>query len=167
MLESFWLRRGCWFSLSRGPLDDQRLGRIGEALAGHYLARQGLRSMATRRVIAGVEVDLIVRSGQRPVLVEVKCSAQHRGLRLNELRFRPGLRFDGQRWVRLQRAAKALAQAGEPARIDLVEVLLAGPGREPEVYWHRDCAGPWPHPSPGLGWARGSTGAFFLGSWQT
>lgn len=164
-LEAGWVRWGFWSSLTRGALDDQRLGALGEALAAHYLKAQGLHLAAQRRRVAGVEVDWIARSGGRWLLIEVKCSAVPREQRLDELRFPPGLRLDEQRWRRLRHASRALAGPSQPARIDLVEVLLAGPRRLPELRWHRDCRGPWPHPSTLVQSALGRGGGFPRGRW--
>jgi Holliday junction resolvase-like predicted endonuclease len=164
-LEAGWVRWGFWSPLTRGALDDQRLGSLGEALAAHYLKSQGLHLAAQRRHIAGVEVDWIARSGGRWVLVEVKCSAVPREQRLDELRFPPGLRLDEQRWRRLCYAARALAERGQSARIDLVEVLLAGPRRMPELRWHRGCSGPWPRPSVHVQGALGRAQGFPRGRW--
>jgi putative endonuclease len=140
------------WALRSGALDDQRLGRLGEALAERYLARRGLVPLARRARVAGVEVDLLLRQGPRLVLAEVKCSAVARDQRLEELWRPPGWRLDPARWQRLGRAARRLAGPREPAaRIDLVEVLVHGPGRRVEVRWWPDRRGPLLREELGLG----------------
>mgnify|MGYP002785339404 FL=1 len=129
--------------LRRGHLDEQLLGRLGEALARRYLARRGLVPLARRVLIGGVEIDLLLRSPTRLVLVEVKCSQVQPDLGLAELRWPPGWRLDRPRWIRLRQAAGRARRPGQPrARIDLVEVLIRGPQRRVEIRWWPDLAGP-------------------------
>lgn len=116
------------------------LGAIGERLAARHLARRGLRVLASNDRSFGVEADLVAEDGRALVLVEVKTSRCRAELALGAVRYRPADRVRPERLERLRSAARRLA-AGTgraAARVDVVEVWVAGPRRRVTLAWHRD-----------------------------
>lgn len=110
-----------------------------------------MRPLARRVVTRGGELDLLLRDGATLVCVEVKTARRAHPLHP------PGARLDAAGRARRRRALEALArQAGghrpPPHRLDLVEVILAGPGGRASIVHHRDLR------SPGAG-APGAPGA--------
>lgn len=124
------------------------LGPLGERLAALHLARRGLRLLARNARALGVEIDLVVEDGDRPVLVEVKTSRCRADLELGAARFRPLDRIGPARIERLGAAGRRLsARSGRPtARVDAIEVWIAGPRRRVTVRWHAGVGASVPGP---------------------
>ena len=133
------LRRALFTHLPRLALrwlraDRDELGRAGEALAAAELARAGWRVLGRRVQTPHGELDLVLRSDERLVCVEVKAARVRAGQAPLDEAQRPGRRLDPRRLAAQRRAARWLARgpwgAGRAPRVDLVE-----------VYWHEDRRG--------------------------
>lgn len=141
--------------------DDRELGELGEEVAARHLARLGWTILARRLRTRAGEADLVARSGDLLVVVEVKTGRSHsiprpRGARLPDrlgLRWRPGKRCDARRLARLRAVGREVGRelGGEigpssPARprVDLIEVWLAEPGRKFRILHHPDLVDPVP-----------------------
>ena len=109
--------------LSRSRRD---LGALGEAAARRYLESRGLRTVAQNVRTRYGELDLVCRSGDEFVFVEVKT-------RLQDATVAPLDAISPAKADRLIRLAQAyLLQQGEadvPWRIDVVAVLVDRGGR--------------------------------------
>lgn len=107
-------------------------GFLAELLAALWLQAHGCEVLGRRRLVAGVEVDLVVRTRRLALVVEVKS----RGRRSSGVLTEDLVSFDQRR--RLDRAAVVLGRRlNLPVRVDLVEIRW---GSWPFVRWHR---GPW------------------------
>ncbi|MEZ5978546.1 MAG: YraN family protein [Planctomycetota bacterium] len=126
-----------------------RLGPIGERLARRALRRAGLRVLAANLHHRDCELDLVLEDGDVLVVCEVKTSRCRADARLGELRFRPADRVDPERVLRLCSAARSLGRERRTsARVDVVEVWIAGARRRTEIAWHRDVGRDGPNWSP-------------------
>jgi len=113
------------------------LGPLGESLAAQHLARSGLCVLGRNVLRPESELDLVATRGSVLVAVEVKTSRVFLDQPLGALPHRPAERVDARRRERLARAAAGLARAsGRVARVDVVEVWIAGPRRRPSLAWH-------------------------------
>lgn len=109
-----------------------RLGALSECLAALWLQAHGCSVIARRRSIAGVEVDLVMRTRRLALVVEVKSRSR------SDLNVPAAELVSSEQRRRLERAAESLASRLDlPVRVDLVEIRW---GRWPLVRWHR---GPW------------------------
>lgn len=133
--------------------DDHELGALGEEVAARYLARRGWRIVARRLRTRSGEADLVARSGELLIVVEVKAGRSHpiprpRGARLPDhlgLRWRPGRRCDARRLDRLRAVGREIgASPRARPRVDLIEVWLAEPGRKFRILHHPDLQDPVP-----------------------
>lgn len=100
-------------------MNKQITGIYGEEEAVKYLKKQGYAIVAKNVKIAGVEVDIIAKTGNTLVFVEVKCR--------NSFGFGRGIEaVDKRRQKRYIRAAKAFTAiptyASSNVRFDVVEV---------------------------------------------
>jgi len=115
--------------------DTARIGRFGEAVAGHWLRREAGCGILHRNFRArhGGELDLVVRDGDTLVFVEVKT-------RTSTDYGRPALAVDATKQALIIRGARAwLSLLGWPElmfRFDVVEVVLRA-GAPPSVTWVR------------------------------
>ena len=110
-----------WWVVRRGrppsTVRSSTVGRFGEWVASLHYRRRGFRILARNRRVAGVEIDLLVRSPRMRsvILAEVKTSITGvSGLR----------RIDRGRQDRMVRAASALESSG-PLELHAVEVDLS------------------------------------------
>ncbi|HEX6886408.1 MAG TPA: YraN family protein [Planctomycetota bacterium] len=103
------------------PPGDPSFARAGEHLAARHLRRLGWRLLDRRVRTTWAEIDLLFEDHGALVAVEVKTGR-------SGPRFQPGMRLARATIARLEHAVAALAR-GAPARVDLVEVRLEGPGR--------------------------------------
>jgi Uncharacterised protein family UPF0102 len=137
--------------------DDRELGELGEEVASRHLARLGWTILARRLRTRSGEADLVARSGDRLIVVEVKTGRSQpiprpRGERLPDrvgLRWRPGGRCDARRLARLRAVGREVGREIGPSsparpRVDLIEVWLAEPGRKFRILHHPDLADPVP-----------------------
>ncbi|MEX2278689.1 MAG: YraN family protein [Acidimicrobiia bacterium] len=109
-------------------MEDHRpaLGRRGERIAEAILTARGLAILERNRAVGRGEIDLIARSGQRRVVVEVRT-------------VRGELALDQQFPVAKRRQVHSLASNVGIDRVDLVGVALGPTGVE--VHWLRNVAG--------------------------
>lgn len=115
-------------------------GQTGEDLAAAFLTEKGMRVVERNFRCAAGEIDLICRSGELLIFVEVKT-------RSSTVFGTPGEAVSRAKAARLARAASAyLSRDGlwsRPCRFDLVTVVLGRGGAELE-HWEdvidaRDC----------------------------
>ena len=103
------------------------LGNAGERVAERFLRKSGFRVLGRNVALAGGELDLVVQeraTGLR-VIVEVKAGRAH-------TRYRPAMRADHAKRRKLAKLTRTLAKlngwAGQPVRIDVVEVVWPAGG---------------------------------------
>ncbi len=111
-----------------------RKGRMAEAHAARWLARQGLRIIARNARLARGEIDIIAREGDTLCFIEVKA---HRRRESSLLAVHP------EKQARLQSAAMAwLARhpdmAGLQCRFDLIILTPRGPLAPPRIEHMKD-----------------------------
>lgn len=112
------------------PEGDRRrqLGDAGEELAAAHLRRGGYRILARNVRAGGVEIDLVVRRGQRCVFVEVK-TRRGRGFGL------PEDAVDARKRARLLRGgASWLRDHGWPGARVRFDVVCVEPGADGELH---------------------------------
>lgn len=126
-------RCGGWLLRWGPPLHEADLGRAAECAATAWLRNAGWRITGRRVRAPAAELDIVAWDGTTLVAVEVKAA---RVRSLQGLRYRPGQRLDAPRLRAQQRAVRGLARRmGAPgteppqARVDLIEVYVAGPWR--------------------------------------
>lgn len=124
---------------------DPELGALGEEVAARHVRARGYAIVGRRVNGALGEIDVLARDRSTLVCIEVKSGRiaplpRRRGdQRTLDLRWRPGLRLDRAQLARLHRSARAISrQTGQPARVDLVEVLLDVEARRWIVLHHPD-----------------------------
>ena len=98
------------------PAKRTSVGMAGESVAARFLQRRGVTILDRNVRVGRDEIDLIVRTSQGHVAVEVKT-----GLGSST---RPWENFDDGKQVRVRRAARALGIH----RVDLVTVELTADG---------------------------------------
>lgn len=115
------------------------LGNEGERLAARYLRRQGYKILARRYRTALGELDLIARDGACIVFVEVKT-------RRSEVAGLPHEAVDRAKQAQLTRLAlaflKRFRRLEEPARFDVVSIVLEGPSQRPQIVHYRNAFEP-------------------------
>jgi putative endonuclease len=105
------------------------LGRRGERLAARYLRRRGYRILARNMVLAGCEIDLIVRKGDTVAFVEVRTLASSAAMY-------PEDTVTPTKEAHIRRAAHYYEAAHDDGktyyRYDII-AIVAPPGQRPEI----------------------------------
>lgn len=113
----------------------QRVGRWGEDVAVHFLAKKGLELVARNTRTAYGEIDLIMMDGADVVFVEVKT-------RTNEAYGLPEDAITASKREHLIHSAQAYLQAHEELpdswRIDVIAVRGKLAQSDPEVEWFQN-----------------------------
>jgi putative endonuclease len=115
------------------------LGDKGERLAARHLKRQGYRILRRQHSTAGGEIDLIALDGDCVVFVEVKTRAGDAAGHPTE-----AITPDKQKKL-TDLALMYLKRHGlleQPARFDVVAVVLPGTGSAPEITHYRNAFEP-------------------------